>query len=85
MNMCLCPICGFAGLKEPLEPDPQQWRTFEICPCCGWEFGYDNPNRMADYRIQWIEGGGQWFSPDKRPQNWNMTQQLLNIGVNVVM
>jgi hypothetical protein len=34
-----CPVCGLDGLQEPGDAE---FASFEICPCCGTEFGYDD-------------------------------------------
>ena len=39
----ICPVCGFNDLKEApfgLNQEP----SYEICPCCGFEFGFDGGN-----------------------------------------
>lgn len=37
----ICPVCGFDGLDfKPY--DEKGFGTFEICPCCGFEFGCDD-------------------------------------------
>lgn len=35
-----CPVCGWPELDEP-PYDDTGWGSFEICSCCGIEFGYD--------------------------------------------
>lgn len=38
-----CPVCEYQGLDEP-PYDSEGWGSFEICPQCGTEFGYDLVN-----------------------------------------
>lgn len=38
-----CPVCGFDGLKEA-PYGPNQEPSYEICPNCGFEFGFDDRN-----------------------------------------
>jgi len=38
-----CPVCGFNGLKEA-PYGPNQEPSYEICPNCGFEFGFDDRN-----------------------------------------
>jgi len=51
-----CPVCGFSGLNEApfgLNNEP----SYEICPCCGGEFGNDitnDPKSLAQLRKQWL-------------------------------
>ncbi|CAI6246577.1 hypothetical protein NRS6120_05960 [Bacillus subtilis] len=35
-----CPVCGFKGLAEP-PYDHEGNHSHEICPCCGFQFGFD--------------------------------------------
>ena len=74
----LCPICGFDGLKE--EPfSKKNEPSFEICPCCGFEFGFNGENNVASfnaYRKQWISEGAGWFMKELEPKNWNYKKQL---------
>jgi hypothetical protein len=81
MEAYVCPICGYNGLKEDPGPAPEKWGTFEICPCCGWEFGYDNPAQIIQYRRRWLAQGAEWFYPKAKPLHWSVTEQLARIGL----
>ncbi|MFC1752717.1 hypothetical protein ACFL96_04900 [Thermoproteota archaeon] len=78
----ICRSCGFDGLKE--EPYiGQKDPSFEICPCCGFEFGVDDilgEGHYASFRNQWIENGADWFMPERRPKKWNLDKQLSNLS-----
>jgi hypothetical protein len=55
-------------------PDPPQ--DYNICPCCGTEFGYDDDFKsFAQLRQEWIAGGMRWFFR-KPPLFWNPELQL---------
>jgi len=77
-----CPVCGYNALKEP--PDD----SFEICPCCGVQFGYDDASPMAaldvvraGLRRRWIASGAKWFSRYVHPPaGWNYQDQLIEAG-----
>jgi hypothetical protein len=58
-----CPVCEWAHLSEsPFEP------TYEICPQCGVEFGYDDFTLShAELRERWVAAGRPWFSTVIRP------------------
>lgn len=72
-----CPVCGFDGLEEsPVRG--QDALSYEICPCCGFEFGFDAAS-FDEYRRQWVEGGAKWFIPTLKPENWNLEKQLSNL------
>jgi hypothetical protein len=55
---------------------------YNICPCCGTEFGVDN--RTADYptlRRNWIAAGMPWFDDITSPaKNWSPFLQLIEAG-----
>lgn len=79
--MYTCNVCGFDKLEWPqyLEDDAP---NFIICECCGFQSGYDDLDlgkTFEEYRNEWIARGTPWTNPKKRPVNWVMKEQLLNI------
>ena len=70
-----CPVCYWPDLTtEPLD------MSYNICPCCGTEFGYDDFTLThAQLRERWIDGGCVFWSSDqdRKPVNWNGVRQLL--------
>ena len=79
----VCPVCGFAGLYE------EAWDgvspSYEICPCCGTQFGYDDatpdprdrPAKHELLRGRWVESGRLWFYPSGcPPEGWDPAAQL---------
>jgi hypothetical protein len=58
-----CPVCYYPKLKE----NPHH-ATYEICPQCGIEFGYQDsgPKGQQYYwkilREKWIAAGCPWWS-----------------------
>jgi len=79
-----CPVCGWPELDEPPR-GKDGVASFEICPCCGFEFGFDDDDQgrsFAQARAQWIAGGMQWWSGSRpAPHGWNATQQLARAGL----
>jgi hypothetical protein len=71
MKICNCPICGLPW-SEAIEQEEARC-SFEICDCCGCEYGYDD---YPKYREEWIRKGAPWFDPKERPLNWNLEEQL---------
>jgi hypothetical protein len=52
----ICPVCDWPNLRE--KPDC----SFEICPQCGTEFGYDDAGAShADLRAEWVAGGRKFW------------------------
>jgi len=59
--------------------DPPE--DYNICPCCGTEFGlHDVNSSIAALRAAWLRSGAHWWSPvDPQPQDWDPYLQLDNI------
>lgn len=72
-----CPICLFPDLMEPYEDC-----SYNICPSCGTEYGYDDCmprdanyrekwQRRIDLRLEWINRGDPWwFKREPCPAWW---------------
>jgi hypothetical protein len=75
--MFICPVCGYAKLKEP-PYDEYGCATYSICPCCGTEFGYDDSSKThTSLREKWIALGMPWWSTYiSPPDGWSPLQQL---------
>jgi len=79
----ICPVCGYDKIVNPIY-DSNGQGTYEICPCCGFEFGSDDfPDKeqaFKNWRTHWIEKNYLWFSNyTKKPENWEPQKQLDNI------
>ena len=79
--MNICPVCGYNGLHEPAY-DRFGCSSFEICPCCGTEFGYQDAGRSHEsLRAEWIANGMPWWSDARKaPPDWNPLQQLRSLA-----
>jgi len=68
-----CMVCGYDEMPSP----PQD---YNICPCCGVEYGLDDVfDTYRDLREEWLAAGGKWFSRhpnQKPPMNWSAWEQL---------
>jgi hypothetical protein len=68
-----CPVCGYAFMDAPP-------KDYEICSCCGTEFGNDDEFMThAELRSRWIHKGAPWFYGHP-PMNWNPWWQLTVVG-----
>lgn len=84
-----CPVCGFQLHRPAWITDHSP--SFEICPCCGLQFGYDDfaldpsdrENIRKSWRNKWIEGGMKFWSVRRRPANWDPLLQLRNADLDV--
>jgi predicted RNA-binding Zn-ribbon protein involved in translation (DUF1610 family) len=72
-----CPVCGIDGLLDPAY-DSAGCASFEICPSCGTEFGYDDARKShQELRKLWVASGALWHSRNTAPPpNWNGKDQL---------
>lgn len=52
--------------------------SFDICSCCGVEFGYEDSTRggIERFRRQWIDSGMKWFHSTEKPAGWNFDEQF---------
>ena len=66
----LCPVCGY-GMEDPPS-------DFNICPCCGTEFGYHDANTSTNtLRAAWLRAGAKWWSTtDPEPDGWDPYVQV---------
>jgi hypothetical protein len=66
----MCPVCGY-GMEDAPE-------DYNICPCCGTEFGnHDANTSINNLRTAWLKNGLKWWSPvDEPPLTWDPYQQL---------
>jgi hypothetical protein len=71
-----CPVCFFDKLEEPARP-------YNICDCCGTEFGNDDDRYSHDeLRNRWIDAGAKWFFGTP-PFAWSAAPQLLKANVKI--
>ncbi len=89
-NKFYCRICGLEQLEAPWGDDDKT-ANFEICGCCGCEFGCDDYNIdiIREYRKQWLSGKlkwqnnvsyfNSWFRSSIKPNNWSLEKQLKQI------
>ena len=80
----VCPVCGWPELMDPPHSE-SNGPSFEICPCCGFQFGYDDDDQgftYAAWRERWIQNGMTWWS-NGRPASpaWDARQQLARAGL----
>jgi hypothetical protein len=80
MDKYVCRVCGLVN-DEPPWGDDAMTASFDMCPCCGVDFGYEDATAEAagKFRKKWIAGGAKWISPDQRPVNWSLEKQLENV------
>ena len=75
-----CRIWGFLNETLPWG-DNGNCPTYEICPCCGVEFGNEDYtlDSVIKYRNKWKNDGYAWFDISEKPKQWLIEEQLKNI------
>lgn len=74
--MFACPVCGLKGLPDSPRDEFGE-PSFEICPCCGIQFGYDDATvSHEELGRRWMADGMKWFSTcTSPPELWNPAEQ----------
>lgn len=82
----LCRVCGRYH-EEPPWGEDYNTPTFEICDCCGVEFGYEDvtSEAQARFRQNWLTEGARWFDESKRPEKWDFSAQFAQLGIEIKM
>ena len=77
-----CPVCGYPELVDPPR-GPDGGASEEICPSCGFQFGYTDDDQGISYeqwRADWIAQGMPWSSVGIHPPSgWDPVQQLQTV------
>jgi hypothetical protein len=75
-----CRVCGYEMPSPPWGEDGKT-PSWEICPCCGTEFGYKDCQITAirNMREKWIANGMNWSDPEEKPEGWSFELQKRNI------
>ena len=79
-----CPVCG---LRLPKAPYVDGRGSFDICPCCNFQYGWLDAlgkETWESWRRKWVAAGANW-DPDGagRPSHWDPAPQLRNIGIDL--
>jgi hypothetical protein len=62
--------------------------SYDVCACCGFEFGFDDnpgtaePQSFEAYRLGWRDDGCRWFDATKRPEGWSPVEQAKAAGIS---
>jgi hypothetical protein len=75
-----CLVCGYDQMPHPP-------KDYNICPCCGVEYGLDDAfDSHRKLRNEWLKRGAPWFSllpPYVAPVNWSAWDQVIRAGYQV--
>ncbi|MBJ8504312.1 hypothetical protein I6M96_04750 [Acinetobacter seifertii] len=83
MENFACRVCGLIQGEEPWGENGGN-PNFDICDCCGTEFGYQDCTKesVKANRKRWLEGGANWWVLKEKPKDWDIEKQLQNIPAN---
>ena len=73
-----CRICGLDQEEKEVR-DNFGYASFDICSCCGVEFGYQDctKNSCSKYRRYWLcTLNNKWFNEKEKPKDWSLNLQL---------
>jgi hypothetical protein len=75
-----CRVCGLQ-LIEPPWGDDDQTPSWDICSCCGTEFGYEDctVSSVKKRREEWLALGAKWADKKMKPTNWTFEIQAAGI------
>lgn len=65
--------------------------SYEVCDCCGFEFGNDDEPGTAEgvsfatYLADWMSRGATWANPRCKPTGWSLEGQLAEAGIRQPM
>ncbi len=79
-ELMVCRVCGRRHETPPWGHDGIS-PSYEICPCCGVEFGYDDATRPAvlRHRALWRKADYGWSDPILCPPGWRAVDQIAQI------
>lgn len=81
--MAMSTRCHICGLDQGEPPWGESGRdpTWNICPCCGCEYGYEDhlESGVIRQRRRWLESGGEWWLEHDRPAGWSFEEQVRQI------
>jgi ureidoglycolate lyase len=76
----LCPVCGYPDLSMPARSPKSGNASCEICPSCGFQFGYSDEVLEIghrQWREEWIEAGLPWSGVGTpQPAGWDARRQV---------
>lgn len=79
----LCRVCGYFSEDPPWGLDGR-CPTYEYCPCCGVEWGYQDslPTSADRFRAEWLRHGGLWTDRAIRVDGLTTNERLERLGIH---
>jgi hypothetical protein len=78
-----CQVCGYEPSEPPWGTDGKS-PSFNYCPCCGVEWGYQDasPLGIEMYRAAWLSAGAPWRDASEPRDGLTVSVRLLRVGVS---
>lgn len=75
-----CRACGHLADEPPWGAEGDA-PTYDICECCGVEFGYGDTflGAIRGHRSKWLEAGAKWSNPRISTDGLDPATRLLNV------
>lgn len=72
-----CRVCGYELPAYPWS-DGGSAPSFELCPCCGVEFGYEDATAdgVRHFRDRWLAAGSPWVDRRTPPDGLGVADRL---------
>ena len=79
----LCRVCGYYSEDAPWGLDGR-CPTYEYCPCCGVEWGYQDslPTSADRFRAEWLRRGGLWTDRTVPADGLTTNERLHRLGIH---
>ncbi|MCH1429137.1 MAG: hypothetical protein L7U87_00090 [Chlamydiales bacterium] len=77
-----CKVCGLhLGVDTFPWGEDGKTPSFEICECCGVEFGYEDAcsSSAKAFREEWLSKGAKWNEEKEKPLDWSLEEQLKSL------
>lgn len=76
---------------QPPYQDHWGFPSYEVCPCCGMEFGNDDDcgyphlnSTFSAYLAEWLDDlKGEWLCPEEKPPQWDLLTQMQKAGIPI--
>lgn len=77
-----CRVCGYQSAEPPWGEDDRT-PSFDYCPCCGVEWGYQDSSQLGveRFRTFWLQAGAPWRDSSQAHDGLEVAERLARVGV----
>lgn len=75
-----CQVCGYESAAPPWG-EGGRCPSFDLCPCCGVEWGYQDATAQGIQRFRkvWLATGGAWADSRVAPDGLGLLDRLRRV------